>query len=119
MVDWSVKAGNGIFAVKLWFGDPTANSKIDLSINGKAVFNGIVKKGEQKIIEQKVEAKGEFIKITSPCEKDCNYAMAKISAVQISPITNEPKPKMAQSKVNEEEKCGYGFVKGKYYFFIF
>ncbi len=113
-VDWSVRAGNGFFIVKLIFGDPTVNSKIDIQLNGKDVYNGIVKKGEQKTIEKKIEAKEQFIKIESICKKDCNYAMAKLSAVEIMPFVDMPKPPKSDSLHQKPEVvgCGGALTKG-------
>lgn len=110
-VDWSIKAGNGKFTVKVTFGDPTVNSKIDLSLNGKEIFSGLVPKGEVKVIEKRVEAKDQFITLTSNCVKDCNYAMAKISAVEILPLFQLTKPETRTPEV-EKELCGGCLAKG-------
>ena len=111
-VDWSMRAGNGIFIVKVYFGDPTVNSKIDLSINDTEIFAGVVKKGELKVIETKVEAKDQFIVISSNCEKDCLYAMAKISAVEIVPMVEAPKTAADTEAPTEKELCGHSLAKG-------
>ncbi len=113
-VDWSVRAGQGKFVVKIYIGDPMVNSKIDLTINGKEIFSGIVKKGVQKLVQKIIEANDEYLTFTSACEKDCNYAMTKMSAVEILPLTDLPQ---APSHKSEEiAKCGGSFIKGKFYF---
>lgn len=111
-VDFTVKAGEGKFNVKLFVGDINVNSKIDFSINGKSVFSGIVKKGELKVIQKVIEARNQFITITSECTKDCDFAMAKLNGVEISPaVSAAPKVKEEDSKV-EIEKCGGSLEKG-------
>jgi len=115
-VDWSIKAGHGFFICKLYFGDPTVNSKIDLSINGTQVFSGIVKKGQLKVIETKVEAKDQFIVLTSNCEKDCNFSMAKLSSIEIMPeVTLPPAHAAVSEKAAEKELCGNSLIKGMLY----
>ena len=109
--EWSVKPGKGKFIVKLYFGDPTANSKIDLSINGKEAFSGLVKKGKLMKIEKKVESRDDYITISSKCNTNCGFSMAKLSQVEIMPfIEHAPAPPRATHPT--EEKCGGTFIKG-------
>ena len=78
-VDWSVRAGNGIFVVKLYFGDPTVNSKIDLQLTGLSMFSGVVPKNQEvKNEKDKDEVEGEFTGIFLACEEGCNYELEQI-----------------------------------------
>jgi len=109
-VDWTVKVGSGFFVVKLFFGDPTVKSKIDLSINKKSAFSGIVEKGKLKIVEKKVESIKDHITISSECEIDCNFSMAKLSAVEIIPF--EEKQGAGKEPPRKVEKCGGSLIRG-------
>lgn len=112
-VDWTVNAGEGKFVITLYFGDPTVNSKIDLSINGEPVYNKIIEKGKMEKLEKVIESKQGFITISSSCESDCDFSMAKLSAVKIVPYEENAK----EGKEQEEEVvgCGGSVTKGKLY----
>ncbi len=112
-VDWTIRAGEGKFVLKLYFGDPQVNSKIDLSVNGESVTSKVIPKGKLELLEKVVESRQEFITITSNCEDNCDFSMAKLSAVEIIPFREQKKPPQESSKL-EKVGCAGSLTKGKY-----
>jgi len=112
-VDWSVKAGLGQFVVKVSIGDPTINSKVDLSINDETVISAIIPKGKLREITKIVDSKNGFITLSSFCRSNCDYSMAKINAIEIVPFIKLPtSSKLEDLNVNNKELCGGSFENG-------
>jgi len=108
-VDWSVFAGEGKFVVKIYYGDALVNSKIDLTMNGSQVISKVVEKGKLEMFEKVVESVQGFITITSNCERDCDFSMAKLNAVEIVPFEDIGIP---DEVVEEEVSCGGSIIHG-------
>jgi len=109
-VDWSVKVGEGKFVIKLYYGDILVNSKIDLSINGESVVSKVIEKGKLEMFEKVVESVQSFISISSNCEKDCDFSMAKLNAVELVPYEETV---VSEKDVQElEVGCGGSVTKG-------
>lgn len=112
-VSWSVRTGVGRFFVRLYVGDPDNISKVDLMINDKYLAeNKIIQPDELKVFEGVVEARNEFLVLKNKCQKNCDYATAKINAVEIIPY--EDKPKKKEEKTLEiSTTCGHAFTGGR------
>ncbi len=111
-IDWSVKAGEGKFVLKISIGDPTVNSKIDLSINGESVVSKIISKGKINTIEKVMESKEGYFTLSSNCLENCDFSMAKINAIQIVPYVNKPKVNDPEKLKKEVEICGATLTQG-------
>ena len=74
-------------------------------------MNKVIKKGKLEMVEKNIESKEGFITITSICSTNCNFAMAKLNAIEILPLIEVAKPMQDQAAV-EVVKCGGSLVKG-------
>lgn len=103
-VDWSIKVGDGKFVVKIYYGDPLVNSKIDLSLNGSSIVSKVIQKGKLEMFEKVVESVQSFISISTNCESDCDFSMAKMNAVEIVPYLDSG----IEAKDDNEAQVGCG-----------
>jgi hypothetical protein len=112
-VTFTVKAGAGRFFVRLYIGDPDNASKIDLKVNDKMfVNNQKIGAGKLKLFEGVVEAKNEYLTIESNCQENCEYAMAKLNALEIIPYKEKPNlPKVVSNEV--KLNCGHAYIGGR------
>jgi hypothetical protein len=114
-VVWSVWSGTGKFRVKLFIGDPRNEVHADFAINGKSVCRSRkISKNKLEIIDAVVESKGGFINITSECTENCDKALSKLNAVEISPFDNGSS-ESSEDSVKKEKKleCGDTYIKGR------
>ena len=82
---WTLKTGNGKYFIRLSVGDPSSDSVNNIMINGKyAVRNQIVKRNHIKVYETEAEAVNEFITLSAECEENCDYAVTKLVAIEIT-----------------------------------
>jgi len=111
-VTWKVSVGNGNFKIKVYAGDPDADSRLDLSVNGKIIVrNKKIDKGKMFILEEKMESSKEgFFSFMSECHEDCEEAMSKLSAIEIFPIDDGDNPE--EKTVEKELPCGIAFQGG-------
>ncbi len=110
---WSAKVGFGKFNVKLFIGDLTANTRIDLTVNDEPFINQTtIEKGKLEVFEGVFDSVNQLITLSSKCKNDCEYSIAKINLVQITPIIDsnlgkeEPEPIV-------EDPCGNSKFGGK------
>ena len=112
-VYWKVKVGKGKFLVKIFIGDPKEEFLMNVKVNNKYfIKNKQIPKNTEVVYEESIEAKDEFIEISSDCEESCDYSKTKLNAVQISPILNEEN----MEKTKKQEKatsCGNSFTGGR------
>jgi hypothetical protein len=111
-ITWSVRTGNGKYFVRVYVGDSTSDSVINLKLNGiSLVKNDLVPKGDLKVYESTVEAKNEFIIFSPECEDNCDYAVTKFNAVELTPFreTND----VVEPQTNETKVCGEAFTGGR------
>jgi len=111
-VNWSAKVGDGLFFVRIYAGDATSKSRINLQVNGKYFAKDQhVAEDEIKVFEGVAESSNGFIVITQKCEEKCDHGSSKMNAVEIMPY--EDKPKAKESKTPEKEVCGHSYVGGR------
>jgi hypothetical protein len=112
-VVWSAWTGPGKFKVKLLIGDILNDINIDFVINGKVVAKSLkIQKNKLHIIEEVIESKGGFITLGSECKENCEYALSKLNAIQISPFEVDEMKK--NKKVSEKKlNCGEAYEKGR------
>jgi hypothetical protein len=112
-VDWSIKTGQGRFIVKLFIGDSNANSRIELSINGKPFVTGVtIEKNNLQTFEGEFDSLNQMITISSNCKSDCEYVMAKINMIEIAPHKSED-DKLPELTPTIEDPCGNGESGGR------
>jgi len=112
-VSWSVRVGVGRFFVRLYVGDPENYTKADLKINGKYFAkNKIIQPNELKVYEAVVQSRNEFLVLKNKCKKNCDYATAKINAVEIVPYEDKPKKKEEKS-LEIATTCGHAYTGGR------
>jgi hypothetical protein len=113
-VTWSVKAGHGRFMVKLYVGDPMANTRLDLKVNDEYAVEGVtIPKGELKIYENQYDSVNEFITISSDCRNDCEYAMSKLNMIEIFPYSEEKPSKEDEVIPEKQDPCGNAIQGGR------
>jgi len=111
-VDWSVKVGDGMFIVEIFVGDADKKAKIDIKVNGEFLAqNEQIPKNKRKSFKKTIEAHNKFLIFTTECEKDCDFSLAVINAIEITPIVDKGSPlddlkKGSFSLSSEEELCG-------------
>jgi len=111
-VKWSAKVGDGLYFVRIYVGDPTSETKVNLTVNGKYFAKGVtIKEDKLKVFEKTVATKNGFLEIEQKCETNCEKAISKMNAVEIMPYEDKPKPK--ETKTPEKSVCGHGFVGGR------
>ena len=112
-VTWSIKTGHGKFNVKAFIGDPSVNSRVDLSINGKPLVEGaIIEKNILKTFEGDFDSLNEMITISSKCVNDCEYAMAKLNSLTITPF-RVVETEVTEPTLTVEDSCGNAESGGK------
>jgi hypothetical protein len=112
-VNWSVKVGQGVFFVRLYVGDPQSRTKVDLMVNDKFLAeNKNVDENKLKVFEGIIEAKNEFVIITSNCKTNCDDSVSKLNAVEIMPYENKPKEDNKKSK-EIQISCGRAVTGGR------
>jgi hypothetical protein len=113
-VTWSVKVGHGKYNVKLYIGDPQANSKIDLKINDEYIAeNTTVPKGELKIFEGAYDSLNEYLTVKSDCKDDCEYAMSKMNMIEIFPFEEKSMKVEEPEPEQKDNTCGNAVMGGK------
>ncbi len=113
-VSWSVKAGFGRFNVKIYVGDPAANTRLDLKVNNEYIVRDTtLTKNELKIYEGSYEAINQFITISSECETDCEYAMSKMNMIEISPFEEGDDDSKEDATKEEADPCGNAISGGR------
>ncbi len=111
--NWSAKVGFGKFLVKLHIGDPSGNTRVDLTINGTPfVKQTTIEKGKLEVFEGVFDSVNEFITIGTKCLLDCEYSMAKLNMVEISPHS-EMKNQKVEPPPTVQDPCGNGQQGGK------
>jgi len=114
VVSWSVLAGDGKFLVRIYAGDPNDPIYQNLKINDKiAVENEVIKDGDLKVYEFVEEAINKYITISPECEDNCDYALSKINAIEISPYKENEELHKEESQSDEKKVCGDSFVGGR------
>ena len=112
-VNWSIKTGHGKFIIKVYIGDSSGNSRIELSINGKPFITGVtLEKNNLQIFEGEFTSLNQMITISSNCKTDCEYVMAKINMIEISPFRPED-DKLPEVTPTIEDPCGNGESGGR------
>ena len=112
-ITFTLKSGSGKFFVRLYIGDPENDSKVDLKVNDKFLVNNQkIKQNKLKSYEGVIEAKNEYISIEPNCLENCEFAMAKLNAIEIIPYKEKPNlPKIITNEV--KLKCGHSWVGGR------
>ena len=114
--NWSAKVGFGKFKVKLFIGDSFTNTRVDIAINGVVfVKQTTIEKGKLEVFEGLFDSVNEFITISSKCLSDCDYSMAKLNMVEISPHKNEENKNEGtlEPTAPVEDPCGNAQYGGK------
>ncbi len=112
-VTWSVKVGHGRFNVKLYIGDPQANTRLDIKINDDYAVEGqTIAKGELKIYEGVYDSINEYITVASECRNDCEYAMSKLNMIEVFPFS-EDNAKDEDPTPEKVDPCGNATQGGK------
>jgi len=109
--NWSAKVGAGVFFVRLYVGDPSGKTKVDIMVNDKPLGKGTVGEDELKVFEGVIEAKNGFIIVSQKCSDKCDEGPSKLNAVEIMPY--EAKPKKKESQSAEKPVCGHAFTGGR------
>ncbi len=113
-VNWSVKVGHGKFNVKIYVGDPQANTKVDLKINDDYIAeNTTVPKGELKVFEGAFDSLNEYLTIKSDCKDDCEYAMSKMNMVEVYPFEEKSRKEPEPEPEQRDNTCGNAISGGK------
>ena len=111
--NWSAKVGFGKFIVKLHIGDPSANTRLDLTINGVPIVkNTTIEKGKLEVFEGVFDSVNEYISIGTNCLLDCEYSMAKLNMIEISPSREKTDQKPEPTPV-VDDPCGNAQHGGK------
>ena len=112
-VNWSAKVGSGLFFVRLYVGDPNSSTKVDLMVNDKYLAKDkIVEQDDLQVYEAVVEAKNDFLIITSKCESKCDDGVSKLNAIEIMPYEEKSKKKVPESS-EKQLGCGNAFTGGR------
>ena len=112
-VNWSVKVGLGLFFVRLYVGDPSNKTKVDLTVNDKLFAQDITVEGDElKVFEGLVESKNEYIVVSSNCQKNCDDGVTKLNAIEIKPYEEKPN-KIETQSAEKSISCGHAFVGGR------
>jgi hypothetical protein len=113
--NWSAKVGFGKFKVKLYIGDPITNTRVDLAINGIPIAKQTtIEKGKIEVFEGVFDSVNEFITIGTKCLADCDYSMAKLNMVEISPYKEDKnKKEIKELSAVVEDPCGNAQFGGK------
>lgn len=113
--NWSAKVGFGKFKVKLYIGDPIANTRVDLAVNGiPLIKQTTIEKGKLEVFEGVFDSVNDFITIGTKCLADCDYSAAKLNMVEIS----REKEAKDDNEIKEptavvEDPCGNAQFGGK------
>lgn len=112
---WSAKVGFGKFNIKVYVGDPMANTRVDLMVNGfPLVKQTTVEKGKLEVFEGVFDSINEFISLSSKCLSDCEYSMAKLNMISISPYKDQKVESFAvEKKPVIQDPCGNALTGGK------
>lgn len=111
--NWSAKVGFGKFIVKLHIGDPLANTRVDLTVNGEPfVKQTTIEKGKLEVFEGVFDSVNEFITIGTKCILDCEYSMAKLNMIEIAP-NKEPSDQKTEPTPVVQDPCGNAQQGGK------
>jgi hypothetical protein len=115
-ITWAVKVGHGRFNVKLYIGDPTSNSRVDLKVNDQFIVKGkTVTKNNMEVFEGAYDSANQYLTISSDCQEDCEYAMSKISMVELYPFVEQDQEKKNEPEPEPEkaDPCGNATTGGK------
>ena len=97
-VSWSIRVGTGRFFVRLIAGDPENKTKLDLKINDIYIAkNKVIEEDELKIYEGIFESKDEFLVLSNNCAENCDFATAKLNAIEFTPYEEKSKVLLAAS----------------------
>ena len=113
-VTWMIKVGKGRYHIKLFVGDASMDVKADLKINKRPIVkNRVILKNTLEMFEDIIEAdENQMLEISSDCEENCEHAMSKINAIEISPH-EETSDDLLIKKTEKETKCGSAYLGGR------
>ena len=111
--NWSAKVGFGKYSVKLYIGDPLANTRVDLTVNDVPfIKQTTIEKGKLEVFEGVFDSVNEYITIGTKCLSDCEYSMVKLNMIEISPYKEKTDEKPEPTPAIEDP-CGNAQQGGK------
>lgn len=112
-ITWSVKVGHGKFNVKIYVGDPKANTRIDLKVNDDYIVKDrTLGSGNLEIFEGAYDSVNEYITVSSVCLSNCEYAMSKMNMIELFPFKNEER-KEPEPTPERTDPCGNALQGGR------